>query len=302
LTLCGMIYLEKYEFASWLYSMKKICLLLILILVFLPGCSKGADPEIVATTLPVYEFTSTLCKGTDLSVSRLVTEEVSCLHDYTLQVRQIRAVEAADVVVLNGGGLEDFLGDVLKTANRVIDASKDIELSCGHHHQGHDHDPHIWLAPEKAKQMSQTICQELSGLYPAHKEQFAKNLTQLLARLDALQAYGEAELSGLKNRDLVTFHDGFSYFAESFDLHILKAVEEESGSEASAKELMEIIDLVKNNNLPAIFTESNGSTAAAKVIAAETGAEVYALDMAMAGDSYFDAMYHNIRLIKEALG
>ena len=284
--------------------MKKLCLFLIVLSLLLCGCGKNNDPQIVASTLPVYEFTSALCQGTGISVSRLITEEVSCLHDYTLQVTQMQAVEAADVVILNGGGLEDFLGDVLKTADQVIDASEDVELICSHHHERHDHahDPHIWLSPEKAKLMSQTICEELSKLYPAHKDAFESNLSALIAELDALQAYGEAELSNLKNRNLITFHDGFSYFAESFDLHILKAVEEESGSEASAKELIEIIDLVKVNDLPTIFTECNGSTAAAKVISAETGSTVYELDMAMAGDSYFDAMYHNIRLIKEALG
>ena len=284
--------------------MKKICLFLILLSLLLCGCGKDTDSQIVASTLPVYEFTGALCEGTGLSVSRLVTEEVSCLHDYTLQVTQMRAVESADVVILNGGGLEDFLDDILHNADRVIDASKDMELSCGHQHEGHDHqhDPHFWLSPEKAKQMSQNIYTELCALYPNYQGQFTVNFTELLTKLNALQAYGEAELSNLKNRHLITFHDGFSYFAESFDLHILKAVEEESGSEASAKELIDIIDLVKGNKLTAIFTECNGSTAAAKVISAETGAKVYALDMAMAGDSYFDAMYNNIRTVKEALG
>lgn len=284
--------------------MKKICFIFILLSLLLCCCGKDSDPQIVASTLPVYEFTDALCEGTGLSVSRLVTEEVSCLHDYTLQVTQMRAVASADVIILNGGGLEDFLEDVLKNVDRVIDASKDIELTCSHQHKGHEHnhDPHIWLSPKKAKQMSKNICGELSALYPSYKEQFATNLARLLAKLDVLQAYGETELSNLKNRHLVTFHDGFSYLANSFDLHILKAVEEESGSEASARELIEIIDLVSKHNLPAIFTECNGSTAAAKVISAETGAKVYSLDMAMAGDSYFDAMYHNIRTIKEALG
>ena len=284
--------------------MKKICLLLILSLLFFPGCSSNAQPEIVASTLPIYEFTAALCDGTNITVSQLVTEEVSCLHDYTLQVTQMRNVESADVVILNGGGLEDFLEDVLEKASHVIDASKDLELSCGQHHEGHEHahDPHIWLSPKSAKQMCQTICTELSKLYPSHKAVFTSNLTALLSKLDALQTYGETELSNLKNRNLITFHDGFSYFAESFDLHILKAVEEESGSEASAKELIEIIDLINQHDLPAIFTEQNGSTAAAKVISTETGAKVYTLDMAMAGNSYFEAMYNNIRTVKEALG
>jgi len=116
-----------------------------------------------------------------------------------------------------------------------------------------------------------------------------------------LQADGKKQLQDLKTRELITFHDGFSYFAESFDLHIVKAVEEESGSEASAKELIELIDLVNSKQLPAIFTEVNGSVAAAKVIAAETGVKICSLNMAMAGESYFEAMYHNIRTIKEAL-
>ena len=119
--------------------------------------------------------------------------------------------------------------------------------------------------------------------------------------LDDLQAYGEQNLRNLASRNLITFHDGFSYFAESFDLHILKAIEEESGSEASAKELIELINLVEESKSPAIFTETNGSTSAAEIIAEETGVKVFALDMAMAGSSYFKAMYHNIDTIKEAL-
>ena len=83
---------------------------------------------------------------------------------------------------------------------------------------------------------------------------------------------------------------------------IVKAVEEESGSEASARELIEMITLVEENALPAIFTETSGSTSAAGIIARETGCGQYTLDMAMSGDSYFNAMYHNIDTIKEALG
>ena len=80
------------------------------------------------------------------------------------------------------------------------------------------------------------------------------------------------------------------------------AIEEESGSEASAAELIELIEEVEHHNLPAIFTETSGSASAASVISRETGAAIHTLDMAMAGDSYFDAMYHNIDTLKEALG
>lgn len=285
--------------------MKKLIALSILLFLFLPGCKAQDSAQIAATTLPVYEFTAFLCQGTDITVSRLVTENVSCLHDYSLQVSQMRAVESAEAIIINGTGLEDFLDDVLNDTKNIINASEGLELSCGHHREEdahhHEQDPHFWLSPQKAKEMCKNIADKLSLSYPQYAKAFAKNLDDLLTKLNALQAYGEQELTGLSCRKLITFHDGFSYFAESFDLHILKAVEEESGSEASARELIELIDLVQANQIPAIFTEANGSTSAAEIIARETNAEIFTLDMAMAGNSYFEAMYHNIDTVKEAL-
>ena len=120
--------------------------------------------------------------------------------------------------------------------------------------------------------------------------------------LDALQQYGKDTLSELGCREIITFHDGFAYLAQAFDLTILDAVEEESGSEASARELIHLIEEVEHHDLPAIFTEKSGSVSAAGIIARETGCQSFALDMAMAGDSYFDAMYHNIDTLKEAMG
>ena len=277
-------------------------------LVLLSGCAGTPHVQIAATTLPVYDLTVRLCEGTGLTVTRLVTENVSCLHDYSLSVQQVKAIECAQTVVISGAGLEGFMDDVLDNAN-IIDASQDVSLlGCdesdehGHDHHDHESDPHIWLAPKNAKQMAQNICLGLSAQFPSHADTFEANLFTLLSDLDALQSYGETALTGLICRELITFHDGFAYFAHAFDLEILEAVEEESGSEASAAELKRLITLTREHNLPAVFTERSGSVSAAGVIAAETGAKVFELDMAMSGDSYFAAMYRNIDTIKEALG
>ena len=286
--------------------MKRLFALLSCILFLLAGCASGEAPaQIAATTLPVYEFTSRLCEGTGITVTRLVTENVSCLHDYSLNVRQTRAAEAAELIVISGAGLEDFMEDLL-LGKSVIDSSCGIDaLHADHDHgHGHDHaeDAHIWLSPANAKQMATNICTGLTEKYPAHKAAFEANLQTLLADIDALAQYAETQLSSLSCRELITFHDGFSYLAEAFDLHILAAVEEESGSEASAAELKTLIQLVREHNLPAVFTERSGSVSAADVIAAETGVKIYTLDMAMSGGSWLDAMYQNINTLKEALG
>jgi len=287
--------------------MKKRILALLCAAMLLTGCRNGEPPaQVAATTLPVYDFTCRICQGTSITVTRLVTEQVSCLHDYSLNVRQVKAAEEAELIILSGAGLEDFMGDIL-AGRESIDASAGVSLICGeddHHAEAehhHEQDPHIWLSPENAKRMARNIRDGLSKKYPRYAEQFDENCEKLLAELDTLQRYGEEQLAKLTCRELIPFHDGFQYFAQAFDLTILEAVEEESGSEASAKELIHLIRLVQSHELPAVFTEKSGSVSAADILSRETGCAVFALDMAMAGDSYFDAMYHNIDTVKEAL-
>ena len=282
-----------------------------LLSLLLCGCAPAEEPaQIAATTLPVWEFTSRLCDGTPITVTRLVTEQVSCLHDYSLNVRQVKAAESAETIVISGAGLEDFLEDLLIGAS-VIDASEGIPLLCSEEHEEehyheedhhHEEDPHIWLSPVNAEAMVRNICTGLSARYPQYTHTFQNNLGLLINDLDALARYGKDTLANLQCRELITFHDGFSYFADAFGLSIVKAVEEESGSEASARDLIELVSLVEGHGIPAVFTEVSGSTSAAGIVARETGCGAFPLDMAMAGDSYFEAMYHNIDTIKEALG
>ena len=289
-----------------------LCIFLVVFLcVSITGCKPNTDMQVVATTAPMYEFAARICNGTDIKVGCIITENVSCLHDYTLQTKQVQMIENAEVIILSGAGLEDFLLDLLNQSGTIIDGSASIELLCsesGNDHHGDDHnhhheyDPHIWLSPANARQMAQNICDGLQRLYPQYADQFNNNLQELLTELTELESYGNKQLEPLSNRQLVTFHDGFAYLAEAFNMEILHAIEEESGSEASAKELIEICQLIEINKIPAIFTEQNGSVSAADIISAETGSPIYQLDMAMSGDGYIQAMYHNIDTLKEALG
>ena len=291
-------------------------LIMLLLVLTLAGCGATENANIAATTMPVYQFTGIICEGTPLTVTRLITEEVSCVHDYTLTVSQMRAIESAELVVISGAGLEEFMEEALHNASCTLDASSGIHLlegSCHHHeeeaeteeehHHDHDHetDAHIWLAPENAIRMAENIRDGLIQQYPEYAERFRENTKQLLLQIRQVEDYAKDALSGLDSREIITFHDGFGYLAHAFDLTILEAIEEESGSEPSARELIHLIETVEHHNVCALFTEANGSSSAASVISAETGIPVFTLDMAMSGDSWFDAMYHNINTLKEAL-
>ena len=206
--------------------MKKVFSILTAVLLFslLSGCTPRQQPaQIAATTLPVYEFTSRLCEGTGLTVTQLVSESVSCLHDYSLSVDQVRRTEAAELVVISGAGLEEFMEDLLQD-KQVIDSSAGIPLIEGGHEHSHDHedeaheeesheghhheqDPHIWLSPVNAKLMAQNICSGLTARYPDQAATIEKNLQNLLADLDALDTYGREQLADVNCRELITFHD-----------------------------------------------------------------------------------------------
>lgn len=295
--------------------MKKLLAPLCALGFLLSGCGQAAAPaedgtlHILATTYPVYLFTTAVTEDVEgVEVSLLVNQQTSCLHDYTLTVGDMKAIEGADIIVMNGAGLEDFMDDALSASDaQVIDCSAGIDLLPAQGHEGHDHDteydPHIWMSYENAALMLENIETGLGELDAEHAEDYSSNLDNAVNAL----GYDPDRLSLLSGKPFITFHDGFQYFAQATGLNLLKAIEEEEGSEASAAEIKEIVALIEEYNIPSIFTEVNGSDATAQAIARETGCKVYQLDLIMSGDGtgiqpYIDAMEKNIDTIVEALG
>ncbi len=303
--------------------MKKIrSILLAALLLIAAGCSAPQSGEkesrltVVTSTYPVYLFTSAVCDGVEgVTVERLNTGETSCLHDYTLSVDDMRMLESADVVVLNGAGLEDFLTDALATSSaQVIDCSEGVDLleNLTHDHEegdeeGHDHghyDPHYWMDPRNAALAVSSILNGLWEADPDYAAEYQDNAEQATVLLNSWQPELQETLaqSGVEVSGLITFHDGFQYFAKAFDFPLLAAIEEEAGSEASAKEITEITQLVKEYELPVIFTEVNGSDATAQAISRETGCAVAQLTMLMDGpdaelSNYYDGLKSNIAAV-----
>ena len=299
--------------------LKKYLALALVLALLLGGCAAAPQASeedlIAATTYPVWQFTTAVTEGTGLRVARVITEPVSCVHDYALSVDQMKILARSRAVVISGLGLEDFMEDVLPAGDACIDASTGVQTLCTeahdhdhdtHSHGAHDHDhgeedPHIWLDPARAAQMVQNIARGLSALYPEHAKRFAENAAAYCAQLDALKQDGTAMLSQLSCRELVTFHDGFAYFADAFGLDIAAAMEVEAGSEPPARELEALVLLLRARGIPAVFSEASGSADTAELVAAEDGAGVYTLDMGFGTRDYLTAMRYNLKTVKEAL-
>lgn len=294
--------------------MKKRVLALLLALFLLPaGCSSppaetAPGPEtlsVAAATWPVYCFATAVTQGAQgVQVAPVINQPISCLHDYTLSVSDMRVLEGADLVLLNGAGLEEFMSDALSASQaQAVDCSQAVELLST---QDGEPDPHIWMDPQRAAAMVSTIAEALAQADPDQAQLYRDNADACAIQLNGRLEEWRERLSGLTCRELITFHDGFAYFAQALDLTILRSIEEEEGSEASAQEIQALISLVQERHLPAIFTEVNGSDATAQAIARETGTAVYPLSMVMSGegeglDPYLEAMDQNIAALEEAL-
>ena len=181
---------------------RNILALLLALTLLLPGCGgarTGGGEEarltILASTYPVYLAARAVTDGVDgVAVERLNTGEVSCLHDYTLTVTDMKKIETADVIALNGADLEEFMEDALAASSAlVIDCSEGVSLleNADHVHtegdDGHDHghyDPHYWMDPDNMVQMVENLYTGLNQADPDHQEQYQNNAQAAAAQTD----------------------------------------------------------------------------------------------------------------------
>lgn len=140
---------------------------------------------VACTTYPVYLMTQAVTQDVpDVTVDLVVNQQISCLHNYTLTMADMKVIESADLLIINGAGLESFLDDVLASRD-YWDASQDMALRPseeGHDHGDHNHegdheeyDPHYWLSPTLAGQMAQNIAIGLTTQDPAHMDEYQAN-------------------------------------------------------------------------------------------------------------------------------
>lgn len=267
-----------------------------------------AAPEeikVVASFYPMYIMARNVMKDVPgVSLENLTPPFTGCLHDYTLTTADMKKLAGAKALIVNGAGMESFLDGVAAghPGLRIIGVSEGIPLI----KSGDEENSHVWVGISGAIRQVKNLGEAMQAFDPGHKELYAANTAAYAAKLEVLRGEMHAELAKYKGRKIITFHEAFPYFAEEFGLEIAAVVEREPGSEPSARELAETVDLIKNSgeNGCVLFSEPQYPSSAAEVIAAETGLKVYVLDPAVSGpdedDAYIKIMEKNLEVLKEA--
>jgi zinc/manganese transport system substrate-binding protein len=294
----------------------------ILLLAF-TATGQAADRKlrIVTSFLPIQSHTLAIA-GPHAEVVQLLGKDTGP-HDFQLAPSNVKKLADADLLIINGAGIEDWLDDLVKKSGNknlvVVDTSKGIKLVESpeeiaiaggghghHHHHGHGHggNPHIWLDPIIAQKQAANIVAALQKADQEHAAAYAENGKTYSAKLAALDTRYRATLAPLPNKNLVTFHDAFPYLAARYGLNYVGAIAEFPEKDPTPRQLASLVDKIRELKVGVLFAETGYAPGLLQRIAEQTGAKVSTLDTLEVGkgtpDAYLDRMEKNLASLKKA--
>jgi zinc transport system substrate-binding protein len=238
-------------------------------------------------------------------------------HDLELSPQDVAAVSEADVVV----HLEGFQPAVDEAAaseagDRAWDAGQAADLSRTADEHGHDGeeeehadepaaDPHFWLDPTRLAAVGDALAERLAEVDPDHADAFERNAADLRADLEALDQEIGTGLGTCDVRTLVTAHEAFGYFADRYGLEVHGISGLSPTQEPEPAQLAEIADLVADEGVTTVYTETLVDPSVAETVAAEAGVRTRVLDPveglteASEGQDYLEVMRANLATLRE---
>ena len=278
-------------------------------------CQKQhAEDDLASLVIQQVEFCNTILLNKASEVTPHELDHIKAILRELQPKAEIITCDYCDVDLNKLVHANAFDFNKVATSARWIEAVEgDDEEEEQHEHEHeheHEHDvnPHVWVSISKNIEEVSNIAKELSAFDPNHASEYEANADAYIAKLENLRTEMHAALDNVNNKDIITFHEAFPYFAEEFNLNIAGVIEVEPDSEPSAKEVENIISIINEKNIKALFTEPQYSSKIADTIAKETGASIYTLDPIVTGDANEDAyddyivkMQENLNTLKEAL-
>lgn len=291
-----------------------LAILLVLMMSITFACSATADQARVMTSFyPLYIFALNVFDGIDgITVECMTAPQTGCLHDYQLLVSDMMKLAESDLFVVCGAGMETYLDDVTQQFSQlpVLDCSVGLQLldDCGEGeaHDGHDHsvNPHTWLNIDNAILIVKAIGESGCAHFPAYAEQIQANADTYLARLTLLKEELSASLAHVRGRQTITFHEGFSYFAQAYGIEVLSTIFHDTENGLHPAQIAQVIRYVEQTEVSALFSDVNGASSAADAVAKETGSQVYAFNPIVSGEisltAYEDGMRMNAKQVQAA--
>lgn len=254
---------------------------------------------VVTSFYPMYIAALNVVGENDhIRLENLSEPQTGCLHDYQLTPADMQLLSTADAFIINGGGIESFLGEVAEQYPdlTIINASEQVDLI--------EDNAHAWMNIEDYMTQVKTIEAELSAEDPADAEQFSENAEAYLAKLSSLKEQADAVKPLTEGKNIVIFHEAYEYVAEEFGMQVSYVMDLDEERQVSAGEVADVVRAVTDGGVRVILAEELYGKDMGDTVESETDAKVCYLDTLVRGDydadSYLNAMQQNITLLKEA--
>jgi len=206
-----------------------------------------------------------------------ITRPGAEIHDYQPTPQDVVRAQGADLVLWNGMNLERWFEKFVDTARGVANAVVSegvVPMPIREGPYQEKPNPHAWMSPSAALIYIENIRRALAALDPANAGVYAANATGYAARVRAIEAPLRARLAKIPEaqRWLVTSEGAFSYLARDFGLRELYLWPINADQQGTPQQIRRLIDAVRRNKIPVVFSESTVSDKPAKQVARETGA------------------------------
>ncbi len=276
-----------------------------------PSAAPGALQ--VVTTTTIFADLVRQVGGDRVSVESLVPKGGE-VHTFDPTPSDVRRIAKADLIFLNGLGLDDWLADLVANAGtkapvvRLAEDLPGVEYLTGGEAGAESVNPHLWLNIGYAAKYAGRIAESLAAADPEHRADYEAGDAAYAKVLGDLDASAKTKLGAVPeaNRTVISFHDAFPYFAAAYGLTIDGTIVDAPGQDPSAAQVSGLIKLVKAKGVKAIFAEAQFSEDLVRTIADETGATVVSdLYTDSTGDApqdtYAGMMTWNIDQVAKAL-
>jgi zinc/manganese transport system substrate-binding protein len=286
----------------------------------LAACGDQDDetaPTVVASTGILADLTERVAGG-DVDVVQVIPDTTSP-HDFQPSAEDRQKVAEADLLVVNGGGLDASVPDDADAPVWTLteEAPEPLAFASEHEHGDEEHaeeeheggiDPHVWMDPTRVAAALPALAAALGEADPANADGYERRARGLAGELEALDRTISSQLDSIPDPDrlLVTSHDALGYFADRYGFDVVATVFPATGAdaEASAGALAEVIDTVEATGVPALFAEETDDPEALDSIAAESGAAVVSdllVESPGSAGTYEEMMSRDAELISGAL-
>ena len=287
------------------------------------------DSELLVMTScnPVYLATINVVGDAEgVTVQNLSQPTTGCLHDYTLTTEDMKNLSKADLLIVNGGGMEGYLEDVVEAYPNLLiidtfeaveedypviieEESEEEEEDHSHgtseeHHHDEGANSHIWMSEEIYAGQVQAIADGLAALDSSNASVYASNADTFISVMDS-QIDNQGLDETLSGANVAVLHEAFAYTAQSLGANVVATMDLDEERQVRAGEVSNFIDAINENNVQVVFAEYDYGHAMGELITEQTDAKVVYLETLVHGDysglDYITVLNKNYAVIKNSL-